>query len=357
VVAEYVHRIQQQGGSEAFAPTAAALLSIPDVDSYDEALDALSPKTQNAGTTTILMSNLQFAESMLSCRSRDGDYRFIREGQCGWLRLAGRTLERDDTSTQQGFKEDVIELSGGFQWAIDDTWNVGFALSYEDSEATMGQLASSDGYRVQAGGIVKARWSGLTFSTALSGGIGDYDTIRLVNLPNPGTLAYGNQDTQFVSLNGRLAYAFEWTSWYLRPYLGAAYSYLDYGDFSEQGAGGANLQITRDSDSLTSMQSGIELGGEFKIGKKTLVRPFLRTGIIHFLSEPEQSVTATFEGAPTTIEPFTITNDGFDDTFMDVSVGFDIFAPREIDVRVNYSGLYSDNLKQGSIMVKIAKHF
>jgi uncharacterized protein with beta-barrel porin domain len=356
-VAEYVHRILQQGGSEAFAPTTAALLSIPDAEAYGEAMDALSPKAQNADTTTTLMSNLQLAGAMLSCRSRDGDYRFIREGQCGWMRLAGRTLESNDAGGQQGFEEDAFGLSGGFQWAIDDTWNVGLALSFEDSEATIGQWASSDGYRVQAGGIVKARWGGLTFSTALSGGIGDYDTTRVVNLPNPGTLAYGNQETQFVSLNGRLAYAFEWASWYLRPYLGAGFSYLDYGDFAEQGAGALNLQISRDSDSLTSVQPGIELGGEFRIGKKTLVRPFLRAGVIHFLSEPGQSVTATFEGAPTTIEPFTITNDGFDDTFTEVAVGFNIFAPREIDVRVNYSGLYSDDLEQGSIMVKIAKHF
>lgn len=86
-----------------------------------------------------LYSSMLFGDSLLSCGVRGGDYRFITEGQCGWMRFQARNLDRDGTSQNRGFREDAYQIAGGDQVPLGKDWRLGGGLSFE------GRILREDG--------------------------------------------------------------------------------------------------------------------------------------------------------------------------------------------------------------------
>ena len=83
------------------------------VRSYAKAMDSLGPEVYTDYQLTTLYSSMLFGDSLLSCGVRGGDYRFIREGQCGWMRFQARHLNRKGTSENRGFDEDALTGTAG----------------------------------------------------------------------------------------------------------------------------------------------------------------------------------------------------------------------------------------------------
>ena len=355
-IANHVNAIQLAGGSESFAPVADALLARPSLGKLASSYDQLSPGIYLDTAIASLFTNLQFSDAMLSCRERSGDYRFVREGECRWMQLSTRRLERDRTRQNSDFDEWTVGLAGGMQKAIGGDWHAGFALSYGHSKLDNDNGGESDGNTVQAGAILKGRSEATTYSVAMSGGYGWYNTRRDIDfMPTP-ERAKGDQEIGFASVHVRLAHAFEKGDWYLRPQIDAGVTYVDLGDFNERGANGANLDVKGHNETYTSLQPAVEVGQEIKRRDGTLVRPFAKLGFTHFFSGTTPEVSAVFQGAPAGVSPFTVKGD-IDETFADVSLGLDILKEDGINFRLNYLGQFSGDMKNQGLGFKVTVPF
>jgi hypothetical protein len=355
-IGDYVNAIQTAGGSEGFAPIAAQLVSFTGIGQLASAYDHLSPEPYLSIEPGVVYSNQQFSDSMMSCRVREGEYRFVREGQCGWLRANVTEMDRERTSSNMGYDRYALSLAGGLQGEISNNWHGGFGFSYEHNEIDTGSLAETVGDLVQVGAVLKGRTGGTTYGLAVNGGYGWFETRRSVDLPAPGVKAKSDQEIGFVSGYLRLAHASEWRTWYLRPMINAGATYMHRGRFSEDGAGAANLTVRSEDETYLSVQPTVEIGGEFSPNGGTLLRPYARVGLTHFLSGTSPEITASFEGAPPGVAPFTVKGD-MDRNYLEASIGADLLGVNGTTLRLAYVGISSEHTTLNSFMLKLSLPF
>jgi uncharacterized protein with beta-barrel porin domain len=86
---QQVNAIQLAGGSAAFAPVVKALMDAPDLDGLKPAYDRLSPAHYANQTIAATNSSLRFGQAVPSGRVREGEYRFVAEGQRYGMRALG----------------------------------------------------------------------------------------------------------------------------------------------------------------------------------------------------------------------------------------------------------------------------
>jgi uncharacterized protein with beta-barrel porin domain len=241
-IGNYINNIQTAGGSPSLDPLVNSLLATPDVSSLAAIYDQLTPEVFVNRQNITMLSNQNFSNALRSCRQHSGEYHFVKEGECKWLRFLGRKLDSERTSENLGFSELAFGIAGGFQKSISNHYFLGFGLSFEASDSDSGN-SHTNGKQFQGGVILKGRYGATTFSVGVSGGYGWYDTTRELNLPAPGTLATSDQGVSLVSVQSQLSYVFERDQWYFKPMISTGITYVDLGGFRETGAGAANLIV------------------------------------------------------------------------------------------------------------------
>jgi uncharacterized protein YhjY with autotransporter beta-barrel domain len=355
-LAEYLNAASSNGTPASLAPLTTALSGITDGTQLKTAYAHLSPVPYAPLATTVQNSNQRFGNAMLSCRVREGEFRFVQEGDCGWGRVLGRHTTSSRGANNPGYTEDVGEISVGVQKAINQTWYAGFALSYEDSRLDAEDLSRSDGARYQAGAILKGVYGPTTLSLAFTGGYSHYDTTRTVNLPTPGTVASGSQDIGLAAARLRLGYAFQHIDWYVRPMIDAGITYIRLGGFQESGAGAANLNVEASNHTYVTVQPALEVGWEFRQANGTLLRPFVVGGVTQYVSGSSAQITASFQGAPAGVQPFRITT-AMDKTYAEINLGLDIIGIDGRDVRLTYIGQFSEHTTSHAAALKFSVPF
>lgn len=355
-MAGYVNAIQQAGGSEAFAPFAAELVAMPDVAALGAAYDRLNPEPMLASAVTAVHNDLRFSDALHSCRVREGEFRFVREGECGWARLSDSRLDQEHTDTNLGFDRRTRTLAIGGQKHLDQDWSAGLGFSIDSSELKVSGNTRSEGNQYALGAIAKRIRGASSFTASMSLAYGDYDTTRLVSTLGP-VVAQSKQDVGLAAAHLRWSHDYERDKvWYLRPLVDVGLTYVYHGSYSEQGAGGANISAKSGSDTLLSLQPGLEFGREYATANGTLVRPYGMIGLTHFVSGTTSSVTASLQGAPVGTAPFTVESK-MDKTYADLTLGVDVLRTDGMSLRVGYSGQFSENSEGHTAMVKVAIPF
>jgi outer membrane autotransporter protein len=352
----YINAIQSAGGSESFAPIALALMDLPDAQSLEQAYDGLIPEVQaNLGLDTV-SSSLFFNDTLHSCRQREGDYRFAKEGDCVWARVEGGGRDQERSSQNPGYQTDTVTISTGLQREMQPGSHLGFALSYQDVDLDSAR-AGSDGSRLAGGVIVKHQVDAVTVSASLGLGYGSYDSERRVDLPTPGVKASSEQDVYFASLHGRVGYDFMPTeNFYIRPLVDLGFTHVNRRGFTEEGAGAANLKVSGEKEMYSTIRPAVEIGGETELAGGLQVRPYAQVGMTHYLSSNRYEITARMEGAPAGVDPFTISVED-ERTFADLALGVDLIKKDGINLRFNYSGQFSGQSASHVGGVKLAIPF
>ncbi|HVS26486.1 MAG TPA: autotransporter domain-containing protein [Burkholderiales bacterium] len=357
VIGGYVNNIQLAGGTASFGPIAAKLFSMPDIASLGTAYNQLSPEPLLLLSTTTMYSDLRFSDALHSCRKRDGEFRFVSEGECSWIRVEGSNLHQQPTDSNIGFKREAYTFATGVQKEVNENWHAGFGISFETSTLHVGSLAESDGTQFEFGVIAKRNEGPTAFSASLSVGHGSYHNNRFVNLLVPGTTAQSDQGVTFAASHVRLSRDFgQDTVWYLRPLIDVGITYVYHSAFNETGAGAANLNVKSGDQTLVSLQPGLEVGREFKTGGGILIRPFGMVGVTQFLSGTTPGITAVLQGAPAGTAPFTVTSE-MDKTYANLSVGVDTLSVNGITLRVSYTGQFSTHSEFHSASLKLSIPF
>ncbi len=75
-----------------------------------------------------------------------------------------------------------------------------------------------------------------------------------------------------------------------------------------------------------------------------------------FLSEDSFSATATFEGSPAGVPPFTVTKP-MDQTMAEVSVGVDVWQGKRFSLRVAYGGRFGAHTSENGGELKLRGKF
>lgn len=335
----YLDTLRQAGPSAALLALIDAVKGLPNEAEILMAIDRLHPEHYLAQVNDTLHSSYFFVNSMMSCPTASGE-NAVTEGQCLWAKVAGRIFEQDRTNTNIGGDVQAYSVSAGAQVAMgNNNWRLGFAGSYEQTELTTNNDASSEGQRAQGGVVLKNRWGPATMATGVFGGYGMFDTARSIGLAGIDT-AQGEQDIRFGGAHTRLTIAEQGNGWYIKPMLDLNATYIEYGGFTESGGGAAALMVAGSSDWVFSARPAVELGGNFEAGSTTL-RPFVQLGFT-YMNDAEFSMASSFVAAPAGVAPFVIASQ-FNNAFIDVAAGVDLLSAGGVELKINYDGRFSDD--------------
>lgn len=316
------------------------LVQLQDLDSYQDAVGSLDGQIYADTQLTTLYSSQLFKDSLLSCGERSGDFRFIGEAQCGWMRGDGRHLNRDQTSASRGFDETAFQFAGGGQFHADEDWLLGGALSFEyRSLDEDGGFADSDGWQFQGGLVVKRQFGATLLSGAVAGGFASFDADRNVF---SGATADGDQDIWLLSGQLRAEHAFDVSNWYLKPRANLGIDYIASDSLTESGAGSLDLRVRDNDDVYVYVQPALEVGFDHVFESGTVVRPWLSVGVTQFLTNESPSITASFIDDPAGSGSFN-TETELDRTYLDLELGVSVFTLHNVTISAVGVGRLSSN--------------
>ncbi|OOG21477.1 hypothetical protein B1C78_16055 [Thioalkalivibrio denitrificans] len=355
-IGEHVNAIQLAGGSESFAPFAAGLFAQPDEGRLDTAYEKLSPGIIGSIMELSEIASTALNNAMHSCRQREGEYRFVREGECGWIRVGGARRDQQRTDRNPGYRLDTLTIAGGRQREVQPDLHLGFGISYQRSKLDS-RFSNVDGDLFEAGMMIKRRLDATRISGSLSAGYGRYESLRRIDLSGIDQYARGTPSLWSVSAHGRFSHdVHHRDDAYVRPMVSIGATRISRSGFRESGAGGASLDVDSASDTIVTLQPAIETGGEWEWRDGSLLRPYMRVGVTQLLTGNEHKTTAKMLGAPDGVAPFTVTN-RVDRTYGDVVLGLDLIRDDGRVWRFDYAGQFSDNSRSNAVSLRFSMPF
>jgi len=299
---------------------------------------------------------MNLSDAMHSCRQREGEQRFLREGECNWVRLVGSVHDQERSGSNYGYQLDTYTMAGGSQHELTRDVYAGLGISYQRANLKS-RYSATDGDQFDVGAIVKRQVDATKYEMSAGVGYGRYDSRRHIDLIGSPLVAESRQHAWTFSIHGRISHdVMQGNNMYVRPLIDLGVTHVIRNSFSETGAGGANLKVDKEQDTFVTLQPMIEIGGEKRLDSGTLLRPYARVGITRYLTDNDRSITARLSGAPASVAPFTITNRQ-DRTYADVSIGLDVLRKNGTAIHIDYAGQFSDHTSTNAIGVKLSMPF
>ncbi|MGE4044411.1 MAG: autotransporter domain-containing protein, partial [Acetobacteraceae bacterium] len=345
-VADHLQAAWNHGGSAELAPLFALLGNTADAGgaaAYSAQLRQLSPDTSFAPGARGAAGAQNFASSTLSCPQFEGTTAMLVEGDCGWMRMTGRTAHQASDSGITSFRLNTATWQIGGQKQVGNGWLVGGSLAYETS-----WLSSQDGLNSGSGqagyGAVVAKYQTgpWLFAASAFGGAGQMTLSRVITLPGFASVAKGSPDTANVGLLLRAAYTLGEESFYLRPHVSLTTVHVRTGSYREYGGGALNLAVDSASQTTVILTPMLEVGGRVTLGETMLLRPFVAAGL-NVRSNDGWRQTGRLISAPAGAGGFTTTVP-IDQVTGRVSAGVQLYTGGMLDFRLQYEGDYGGSL-------------
>jgi uncharacterized protein with beta-barrel porin domain len=292
---------------------------------------------------------------MLSCHPAEGgSFRFTDEAECSWLRVTPRMTSVSATAANMGWKSRAMDFSLGHQFRVDDIVRIGFAGTYSTGSTRVGSLSSSNSDTVAGGAVLKVLQDPLEFALAVTGGQSVTHTVRFLT---PTTTASSRQVDSFINSRVRATTQFFGEDgYYLRPFAEVNFNELRTGAFQESGAGPLDLVVPGATHFSATAGIGFELGGEVALPHETVFRPFLGYAFKDTMIGRSQTILASFEGAPSGVAPFAITNSP-DIYLHEATAGFEIADNQGWNLKLLYTGSFGRTTRQDLYGLKLAIPF
>ena len=299
-IGTYLNEVQLAGSSATLVPTIASLVDTTSVSTLASKYQLMNPENYGALPLAAVQSGLQFGDSLLSCKMRDGESRFTAEGECGWAAAFGSSGEQEATASANGYRRDARTISLGTQWQVGENWHMGLAAAFERDQIDSKTLTNlrtqvAEGSTVHAGMVLKGNFGASTVAASFSAARGTYDSHRNAFLSLHGSQS--EQDVYQTAFQFRVSHGIEYGPWYWRPMLDLGFTQVRLAAFSEHGAGANNLLVRNSEEEFTHLRPALEMGVETAIGK-SLARWYARLGVNRFIEGGTFGVQAMLEGAP-----------------------------------------------------------
>ena len=351
---DYINRLQIADSKTRLAPLVGYIFLLPTIEDLRAAYAMLTPEAYASNLAATLTAIDDFGQALLSCRKVDGEYRFVAQSDCGWVRASGRTMTFDSSFEFNGYREDVFQIAGGFQERVGENDFLGLGFSYESSDADMPNLAKTVGDRIQLGLVAKTRMGGTTAAGSVIVGRAWYDTDRVVNIADLGGETDGKQTMNFTAGRIQLAHAFDYEDSYFRLGVDGVISAIFQDDFREEGGGLANLAVDEHDNVNGFVMPFVELGGETSIDDgAALFRAWSRLALVQYI-DPDTKVYAGLIGAAEGVDSF-YADAGFDSTLGRLELGLDVLSPAGAVIGLSGAGVLGEDTEiyQGNVKATI----
>ncbi len=345
-VAGHLQSAWDAGGSLALAPFFAlfgntAALGGP--GPYATQMQQLSPDTTFAPGARQVAGAQAFANAALSCPAFEGTTAMLVEGQCVWARVMGRTATQGATDGISRFSIDTSTWQMGGQRDLGGGWFLGGSLAYEAGRLSTADKTESG--RGQAGyGAVSLKYQTgpWLFSGVAFGGGGSFDTRRTIQLPGFSAVASGGPGLTNLGAMLRASFTVGGEDIYLRPSVTLGVVHARSGGYRESGAGVLGLDVASASATVAMLTPALEVGGRVTLAPERVLRLFANAGL-GYASNDRWTQEARLLGAPAGAAGFR-TAVRMDGLVGRVSAGGQLYAGRNLALRLQYEGEFSNNL-------------
>jgi outer membrane autotransporter protein len=316
-------------GGTGLGPLFATLGNIADAGgeaAYSAALRQISPSASLAPGARITAGARAFANAALSCPQFEGTTAMLREGECVWATLTGRTAAQSGVEGLSSFRYNATLLQAGGQRAMGGGWFLGGSLAYENSRlSTADGLNSGRGQAGYAAVTAKYQTGPWLFAGAAFGGGGQFNSTRTITLPGFGSIARGSPGLSNVGGLLRATYTVGGEDLYLRPSMTLSLIHARSSAYRESGAGVLNLDVASASSTVGALTPALEVGGRVNFADGVVLRLFTSAGV-SLLSSGQWSQESRLVSSPSAARFETVVRTD------------------RLEVRLQYDGEYSANL-------------
>lgn len=212
-----------------------------------------------------------------------------------WIRPMGMEGDTRGDANATGFRTHTAGLIMGFDADLDPTKVIGVSLGY--TSTNVGFDGNSDSTKVRSplvalyGSLNKGPW---TYKGVLSYADNRYSGTRYIDLGGTTSVASSNFSGRQFSLYGEAAYAIPQGNLTIEPVAALLWSRLRQDAFTESGAGGANLAVAAQTNTIVTSSLGARF--DWKLDDKGQIE--LRSFWNHDFGDVNPSSSAQFYAAP-----------------------------------------------------------
>ncbi|AJY48301.1 hypothetical protein TM49_17195 [Martelella endophytica] len=355
-LATTLQKIWDGGGNNAFGNLFGAFATQTDgaPGKYAGTLDELRPRAAFATAVEQNFEMLEFGASLMSCPEFEGATVKVTEGSCAWASVSGSNDQRAAVANAASYDLDTLTFQFGGQKEFTPGWFLGGSFAYQQSWLSQDSgSVSGNGDAGYAGVSLKHEIDGWTFAGALSGSYGSYDIDRAINIPYVSEVVSSSPEVAAGSFTGRIAKMIDLDTVYLKPYvdLDAVYTWQD--GYTESGTYG--LRVDGHGQWSFAASPNIEIGSRYNFDSGQTLRLYGRLGMT-FMSGDDWQTSAQFtswSGAGNSFE----TSLQYDNTFATVAAGFQLTTLKNVDLRLEYEGHFSDKLTSSAGKVRLSVPF
>jgi hypothetical protein len=294
---------------------------------------------------------------------------------CVWAHASYGEYERDSVFDSPLNDDDWYAFTLGGHAAIDANWQVGLGFESTVVDSTQTREGSSlsdlsaDIYQFS----LSANYVNGPFRIGMvaAASRGDWDSRRWVNIngysqaytsfdgidPTAELPIFSDKKIEFAGINGiaasgtdltgfaqllRLSYFLRMSSLELIPFLDVEGHVLHTSERTETGADLANLTYPSQTETTVTFTPGIELGLVGHLGAETLLRGYLRGGVV-LAPDNEWAARTQFVAAPEGLPTIKI-KERFDEAVFKL-----LLDANGLELKVNYSGAFSDSTTENEV--------
>lgn len=269
-----------------------------------------------------------------------GDASAINPGVRFWGQAFGRAADQGSRGGVAGFDAKTTGLAVGVDSEnMIDNAIIGLAFSYSDtnvdSDNSNNTRTDISSYQLSAYGHYQ-----LDDDTYLRGMAayvyGDNDRRRENVGGINGLNANANFESHLVTLHGEVGRDYtlpDYTSATITPNINARYTHYQAEDFTETGAGGANLNVDHDNVNTLEIGAGVDAQWNIAQDNGAVFAPVVRAGIRVEALGDDLDASSTFTGGGAAFE-----TEGLDQgrVTANIGTGFTYKTAQEWDFSVNY---------------------
>lgn len=260
------------------------------------------------------------------------DFGYSRLG--GFVNVQFGNGSREPTGLEDAFDMEMLGVTGGLDYRVDDNWIAGFTLGYSEQEIDFDSALSivdggikSDGYSLMP--FVMYQYNNFYASGSLGMQSLSFDSVRAIRYPsfNPdidstNTETISTTDASVVSMFAEVGYSFHWKRFSAEPYINYNSNSITIDEFVEDDINdeGFDLVIEKQNFDLADMSLGVKLQGTFTLGSVVLV-PYTILEQVNQLEDAPRTVNAYYAGLPFEQSTYQIPTEELDGTYNTYNFG------------------------------------
>ncbi len=278
-----------------------------------------------------------------------------QERACAWLRGTAGSATQDAREGSFGYQTNGETMQAGMQMEIAPDWFLGVSGSYEKSrfygDAGTARI-TGDG--VMFGMALKRQAGDWLFSGALDGGLGNYTSVRQIEVGDVKGTANASPKSWHVGGTLRVSRQFAFDSFYLRPSAELRVVHVGSDGYKETGGSDFNLRVAAASNTTFVGTGALEMGTQTSIGHGARLGFFGSVGL-SVLSDDRWDATARFVDAPAS-DGFTASTP-LPDVLGRLTAGASLYTAGNIEFRVQYGAEIGKDFHDQSGMARLAIKF